>query len=79
MGILCFLDPQGAVNLQRIIVLKSKAENEIDESEVEREKGELTTTRRATALKLANELEQEVIRINFEQGKRKISSLIHKL
>lgn len=80
LSILYFLDPRGAINLFKILRLKADVEDEEDLSKVEKELTSLTKAQMKTqALRLANELDQELHRVQFEEGKRKISILIDKL
>jgi len=80
LGILYFLDPRGAINFFKIIQLKSEVEDERDLAEVEMELGSLTKAQmQRKALRLANELDQELHRVQFQEGERKIRALIDKL
>lgn len=80
LGILYFLDPRGASNLYKILKLKSDVEDAQDLSEVEIEMGILgKADRRTEALRLANQLDQELSRLQFQQGEQKIRALIAKL
>lgn len=80
LSMLYFLDPRGAINLFKILKLKSEVEDAQDLGEVELELGALTKAQMKTkALRLANELDQALHKVQFEEGERKIRALIDRL
>jgi len=77
LSIFYFLEPRGAINLYNIIKLKSEVQDEKDRCDTEREKSQLTKYKMTSiALRLANELEDELAKVQFNKGERKIRECI---
>jgi len=80
LALLYFLDPRGASGLYHLLAAHDEVEDEKARGLRELEMGRLQDERRRTsALRLANELEQELNTVSFERGKTQIVGLIEGL
>ncbi len=78
--LLFFLDPRGAINLFHLIKVRERVQQQKERSELEVEVGVWHKEERKTkALRLANELDQELSRAGFNKGERYLRSLIDSL
>jgi hypothetical protein len=80
LSLLYFLDPRGASGLYHLLIVKDDVETEKSRGLREAELARLQNEQRSTsALRLANELEQELNKVTFEKGRERIQAMIDDL